>query len=62
MKKHCTNDNHKPTGMFAGNVALALDEDDTDAAMSRFVLTLARNQARIDHLQSMSAANDNKKH
>jgi hypothetical protein len=56
------NDNIHPAPIFVGNIALALDQADTDAALSGFVVALARNQARIDHLQSMDAANDNTKH
>jgi hypothetical protein len=56
------NDNVDPSKLFAGNIALAMDESDTDAALSGFVVALARNQARIDHLQSSEAANDNTKH
>ena len=57
-----TNDNINPIQIFAGNIALALDRSDTDVALSGFVVALARNQARIDHLQSIGAANDNTKH
>jgi hypothetical protein len=39
-----------------------LDHADVDAALSGFVVAMARNQARIDHLQSIGAANDNTKH
>jgi hypothetical protein len=56
------NDNVDPSKLFAGNVALALDDFDTDAALTGFIVALARNQARIDHLQSIEAANDNAKH
>ena len=56
------NDNVDPSKLFAGNIALAMDESDTDAALSGFVVALARNQARIDHLQAIGAANDNTKH
>jgi hypothetical protein len=57
-----SNDNVDTSKLFAGNIALALDQSDTDAALSGFVIALARNQARIDHLQSIGAANDNTKH
>jgi hypothetical protein len=59
-----TNDNTSPAHVFAGNTALALavDQADIDAALSGFVLALARSQARMDHLQSIGAANDNTKH
>jgi hypothetical protein len=58
---HTANDNIEPAEAFVGNAALALDVD-TDAALSGFVVAMARNQARIDHLQSIGAANDNTKH
>jgi hypothetical protein len=58
-----SNDNVDASKLFAGNIALALDDHaDSDAALSGFVVALARNQARIDHLQSIGAANDNTKH
>jgi hypothetical protein len=57
-----SNNNVDSSKLFAGNIALALDESDTDAALSGFVVALARNQARIDHLQSIGASNDNTKH
>lgn len=44
---------------FAGNAAISVDGD---AALDDFVIALARNQARIDHLKTMSAANDNARH
>jgi len=58
------NNNVDPAKLFAGNIALALDDAETDAALSGFVVALARNQARIDHLQAIAtgAANDNTKH
>jgi hypothetical protein len=56
------NDNIDPSKLFAGNIALALDHSDSEAALTGFVIALARNQARIDHMQSMGAANDNTKH
>ncbi|MDH2341531.1 hypothetical protein [Bradyrhizobium sp. SSUT77] len=56
------NDRFETAGMFAGNVALALDDADTEAALNGFIIALARNQARIDHLEAMGAANDNTRH
>jgi hypothetical protein len=35
---------------------------DADAALTGFVIALARNQARIDHLQSIGATNASTKH
>jgi hypothetical protein len=56
------NDNVDSVRLFAGNVALALDRADVDAALSGFVVAMARNQARIDHLQAVGVTNDNTKH
>jgi hypothetical protein len=39
-----------------------LDRADVDAALSGFVVAMARNQARIDHLQAVGVTNDNTKH
>lgn len=47
--------------LFSRNVALAPDDVDTDAALNSFIVALARNQARIDHLEAIGA-NDNTKH
>ncbi|MDH2354915.1 hypothetical protein QCM80_30245 [Bradyrhizobium sp. SSUT112] len=56
------NDNIARGGFFAEKIALALDDPDTDAALSGFIIALARNQARIDHLEATGAANDNTRH
>lgn len=56
------NDNVDSVRLFAGNVALALDRSDVDAALGGFVVAMARNQARIDHLQAIGVTNDNAKH
>lgn len=56
------NDNVDSVRLFAGNVALALDRSDVDAALGGFVVAMARNQARIDHLQAIGVTNDNTKH
>lgn len=48
--------------LFAGNIAIAVEESDTDAALSGFVVALARNQARIDHDRSIGDSNGNTKH
>lgn len=55
------NDGLEPGKMFARNIALALGDADTNAALSDFVIALARNQARIDHVEAIGA-NDNTKH
>jgi hypothetical protein len=57
------NDNVEPIKLYAGSIAaVALDNIGTEEALCGFVVALARNQARIDHLQSTGAANDNTKH
>ena len=56
------NDNVDSVRLFAGNIALALNRADVDAALSGFVVAMARNQARIDHLQTVGVTNDNTKH
>lgn len=48
--------------VFAGNIALALDDADTEDALNGFIIALARNQARLDHLEATGAANDNTRH
>ncbi|SFI32402.1 hypothetical protein [Bradyrhizobium sp. Gha] len=53
------NNNVSPAILFAGNAAL---DADSEAALDQFVVSLARNQARIDHFEAMSAANDNTIH
>jgi hypothetical protein len=58
---HAANDNTHSASRFDGTAALELD-DDTNVALSDFVIAIARNQARIDHLRSTGAANDSTKH
>ncbi|WP_256807789.1 hypothetical protein [Bradyrhizobium sp. Bra64] len=56
------NDNIARRGFFAEKIALAPDDAGTEAALSGFIVALARNQARIDHLEATGAANDNTMH
>ncbi|MCK1459620.1 hypothetical protein IVB34_14785 [Bradyrhizobium sp. 2] len=55
------NDNIARDRFFAGNIAPSSDDVDTNAALSDFVIALARNQARIDHLEAIGV-NDNTRH
>jgi hypothetical protein len=52
---------------FRGKRTLPIANDninaaDTEAALSGFVIALARHQARIDHAHAMGAADDNTRH
>ncbi|MCG2632147.1 hypothetical protein L6654_36615 [Bradyrhizobium sp. WYCCWR 13023] len=53
------NNNVSPAFLFAGSAVL---DAHLETALDQFVIALARNQARIDHLQAMSAADDNTIH